>query len=105
MNKEAHRNAGMANGKSDGGKILGVGKLTKKLTVVASAFSASAKAAIEAAGGSCEVIGGTTTEAPAKEKPKSKAPKESKADLPAEAPSSEHKAPPSEQAEGDVPEE
>lgn len=36
-------------------KILGVGKLTKKLTVIASGFSASAKAAIEAAGGKAEI--------------------------------------------------
>lgn len=33
-------------------KVLGNGKLEKKLTVTANAFSASAKAAIEAAGGS-----------------------------------------------------
>ncbi len=48
--------AGLANGKSDGIKILGTGKLTKKLTVVAHAFSASARTAIEALGGVCEVI-------------------------------------------------
>ena len=40
----------------DGVKILGNGELTKKLTVKANAFSASAKEKIEAAGGSCEVI-------------------------------------------------
>ncbi len=48
--------AGLANGRSDGIKILGTGKLTKKLTVVAHAFSASARKAIEALGGACEVI-------------------------------------------------
>lgn len=37
-------------------KILGKGKLTSKLTVSAHAFSESAKAAIEAAGGSVEII-------------------------------------------------
>ena len=37
-------------------KILGNGKLDKKLTVKVSAFSESAKAAIEAAGGKAEVI-------------------------------------------------
>lgn len=52
----ALRAAGLANGKSDGIKILGTGKLTKKLTVVAHAFSASARKAIEALGGTCEVI-------------------------------------------------
>ena len=39
-----------------GVKILGNGKLTKKLTVKAAAFSASAKEKIEAAGGKAEVI-------------------------------------------------
>ena len=38
-----------------GYKVLGNGKLTKKITVVASAFSKSAQAAIEAAGGKAEV--------------------------------------------------
>jgi adenylate cyclase len=37
-------------------KILGDGELTKKLTVKAHKFSASAKAKIEAAGGTCEEI-------------------------------------------------
>ena len=38
-----------------GFKVLGNGKLTKKVTVKANAFSASAKEAIEAAGGKAEV--------------------------------------------------
>ena len=43
-------------GKNNGGiKVLGNGQLTKKLTVQADKFSASAKAAIEAAGGVAEV--------------------------------------------------
>ena len=37
-------------------KVLGGGKLTKKLTVKASAFSASAKAAIESVGGTVEEL-------------------------------------------------
>lgn len=40
----------------NGIKILGNGELTKKLTVKANKFSASAKEAIEAAGGQAEVI-------------------------------------------------
>lgn len=40
----------------NGVKVLGNGKLTKKLTVRASAFSASAKEKIEAAGGTAEVV-------------------------------------------------
>ena len=40
----------------DGVKILGDGELTKKLTVKVDAFSEGAKAKIEVAGGTCEVI-------------------------------------------------
>ncbi len=40
----------------DGLKVLGNGELTKKLTVKASIFSATAKEKIEAAGGKAEVI-------------------------------------------------
>ena len=40
----------------DGVKILGNGELTKKLTVKVNAFSESAKAKIEAVGGTVEVI-------------------------------------------------
>ena len=39
-----------------GYKVLGNGKVSKKVTVKANAFSASAKEAIEAAGGKAEVI-------------------------------------------------
>jgi large subunit ribosomal protein L15 len=37
-------------------KILGRGELTKKFTVHAHRFSASARSSIEGAGGSCQVI-------------------------------------------------
>ena len=40
----------------DGVKILGAGELTKKLTVKATVFSASAKEKIEAAGGKIEEV-------------------------------------------------
>ena len=40
----------------DGVKILGRGEITKKLTVKATVFSASAKEKIEAAGGKTEVV-------------------------------------------------
>jgi large subunit ribosomal protein L15 len=50
------KNAGLANGRADGIKILGDGELTRKLTVVAHAFSVSAKSKIEAKGGTCEVV-------------------------------------------------
>ena len=46
----------IVNGKKGGVKVLGNGHLTKQLTVKADKFSASAKAAIEAAGGVAEVI-------------------------------------------------
>ena len=48
--------AGVIKHPKDGVKILGNGELTKKLTVKANAFSASAKAKIEALGGKAEVI-------------------------------------------------
>ena len=49
-------NAGIVKNALDGIKILGTGTLTKKLTVKAAAFSASAKERIEAAGGKAEVV-------------------------------------------------
>lgn len=48
--------AGIVRHAKDGVKILGNGELTKKLTVQANAFSASAKEKIEALGGNAEVI-------------------------------------------------
>ena len=48
--------AGIIKNPRDGVKILGKGELTKKLTVQANAFSASAKEKIEAMGGKAEVI-------------------------------------------------
>ena len=56
VDETALRAAGLANGKSDGVKILGNGELTKKLTVRAHAFSASARTKIEAKGGTCEIV-------------------------------------------------
>src|SRR5215471_14492298 len=53
---EALKAAGLANGPGDGIKILGSGELTRKLTVTAHAFSASARSKIEAKGGSCELV-------------------------------------------------
>ena len=50
------RKAGLVKGRADGIKILGDGKLSKKLTVNAHKFSASAKKQIEAAGGTCQEI-------------------------------------------------
>ena len=50
------RSAGLANGRAAGIKILGAGELTRKLIVSVHAFSASAKAKIEAKGGTCEII-------------------------------------------------
>ncbi len=47
---------GIVSNPRDGVKILGNGELTKKLTVQANAFSASAKEKIEALGGKAEVI-------------------------------------------------
>ena len=48
--------SGVISNPKDGVKILGNGELTKKLTVKANAFSATAKEKIEAAGGKAEVV-------------------------------------------------
>ena len=48
--------AGITKNILDGIKIMGNGEITKKLTVQANKFSASAKEKIEAAGGKAEVI-------------------------------------------------
>ena len=47
---------GIINKVYDGVKVLGEGELTKKLTVKAAVFSASAKEKIEAVGGKTEVV-------------------------------------------------
>ena len=47
---------GVVSALCDGIKVLGRGELTKKLTVKAAVFSASAKEKIEAAGGKTEVV-------------------------------------------------
>jgi large subunit ribosomal protein L15 len=49
--------AGLARGVCHGVKVLGTGALERKLTVKVQAFSAGARAKIEAAGGRCEVVG------------------------------------------------
>ena len=56
VDAEALKAAGIVKNGFDAIKVLGNGKLDKKLTVKVSAFSESAKAAIEAAGGKAEVI-------------------------------------------------
>ena len=53
---EALKAAGIIKKAFDGVKVLGNGSLTKNVTVKAAAFSESAKAKIEAAGGKAEVI-------------------------------------------------
>ena len=56
VDEAALREARLVKGRNDGIKILGDGKLSKKLTVVATKFSASARKQIEAAGGTCQEI-------------------------------------------------
>ena len=56
VNLEALIAAGIINKPLDGLKVLGNGEITKKLTVEASVFSATAKEKIEAAGGKTEVV-------------------------------------------------
>jgi large subunit ribosomal protein L15 len=54
---EAMKSIGLGTRKDVPVKVLAKGELTKPLTVHANAFSAAARAAIEAAGGSCELVG------------------------------------------------
>jgi large subunit ribosomal protein L15 len=56
VDETALRSVGLANGAACGIKILGTGELTKKLTVVVNAISASAKTKIEAKGGTVEIV-------------------------------------------------
>jgi large subunit ribosomal protein L15 len=53
---EALRQAGLIKKPLDGVKVLGNGELSKKLTVKVNAYSETAKAKIEAAGGTAEII-------------------------------------------------
>ena len=56
VNFEVLKQAGIVKKKLDGLKVLGNGKLEKKVNVTCNKISASAKAAIEKAGGKVEVI-------------------------------------------------
>ena len=56
VDTKALKEAGLVKDAKDGVKVLGNGELTKKLTVQVAAYSESAKAKIEAAGGKAEVI-------------------------------------------------
>ena len=56
VDAEALKAAGIVKNGFDAVKVLGNGKIDKKLNVKVSAYSKSAKAAIEAAGGKAEVI-------------------------------------------------
>lgn len=56
VNAETLKEIGLIKKVQDGVKILGRGEIAKKLTVNVAAFSESAKAKIEAAGGKAEVI-------------------------------------------------
>jgi large subunit ribosomal protein L15 len=63
VDHEALRKAGLANGPSDGIRILGDGEVTKRLVVKAHHFSKSAMEKIKAKGGTADVI-------PPRQKPK-----------------------------------
>ena len=56
VNLEKLMECGVVKKPLDGLKVLGNGEITKKLTVEAKVFSASAKEKIEAAGGKAEVV-------------------------------------------------
>ena len=56
INVQTLLDSGVINKELDGLKVLGNGEITKKLTVKAAVFSATAKEKIEAAGGKAEVV-------------------------------------------------
>jgi large subunit ribosomal protein L15 len=56
VDESALRNLGLASGTGKRIKILGTGELTRKLTVTAHAFSASARTKIEKLGGACQLV-------------------------------------------------
>ena len=56
INVQTLLDCGIINKELDGLKVLGNGEITKKLTVEAKIFSATAKEKIEAAGGKAQVI-------------------------------------------------
>ena len=56
IDESALRKAGLVKGQNDGVKVLGNGKLSKKLTVSATKFSATARKSIEDAGGTVQEI-------------------------------------------------
>ena len=56
VDAQALIDAGLIRKAQDGLKVLGTGELTKKLTVKAAKYTASAKDKIEAVGGTAEVI-------------------------------------------------
>ena len=75
VDESALRNLGLASGTGKRIKILGTGELTRKLTVTAHAFSASARTKIEKLGGACQLVAKLVEE---KEKaPEAAAPKKS----------------------------
>jgi large subunit ribosomal protein L15 len=83
VNEAALRGLGLANGRLKRVKILGDGELTRKLTVHAHAFSASARAKIEKLGGACQLI---ESKAPAKPESKEEPAKPTESAKPAEKP-------------------
>ncbi|MBA2114442.1 50S ribosomal protein L15 [Bremerella alba] len=70
VNIESLREKGLCKRRFDEVKILGDGELSKKLTVEAHRFSASAKEKIEKAGGTCNTVVRITTVAEKKESAK-----------------------------------
>lgn len=70
VDPETLKKAGLANGPTDGIRVLGTGEVTKKLTVKAHHFSKSATEKIVAKGGTAEVIPGPKKPVRNKMKPK-----------------------------------
>ena len=68
IDEAALAKAGLCSGKSDGVRLLGTGELKAKITITVSGASATAKAAVEKAGGSITVLVPPKSEQPKAEK-------------------------------------
>lgn len=80
INYDSLKQARIVRTAKDGLRVLGNGELTKKLTVEARHFTASAKQKIEAAGGTCVLL--DPPKKPVKNRSATKRPKKEKASAP-----------------------
>ncbi len=74
IDKERLAEAGLIRSAKNPVKLLGRGKIDRNVNVIVDAFSASAREAVEAAGGTCTPLSATGGPAPARHRPVAPAP-------------------------------